>query len=133
MSLVQGGEILSLNSIGTNKGTIIEIKDLFYNVPARKKFLKSISREGALIGDIVNRVALSHPDISIKFYNNGKKALHTYGTGNLIDVIRTIYGKNISENLIYFENKEESISLYGYIGNLEVLEIIKVYLLMVDI
>ena len=118
--IIEGGEILSLNSIGTNKGTIIEIKDLFYNVPARKKFLKSISREGALIGDIVNRVALSHPDISIKFYNNGKKTLHTYGTGNLIDVIRTIYGKNISENLIYFENKEESISLYGYIGKEEI-------------
>lgn len=118
--IIEGGEILSLSSIGTNKGTIIEIKDLFYNVPARKKFLKSISREGALIGDIVNRVALSHPDISIKFYNNGKKTLHTYGTGNLIDVIRTIYGKNISENLIYFENKEDSISLYGYIGKEEI-------------
>ncbi|WP_066893272.1 DNA mismatch repair endonuclease MutL [Clostridium nigeriense] len=118
--IIEGGEILSINSIGTNKGTIIEVKDLFFNVPARKKFLKSISREGALIGDIVNRVALSHPDISIKFYNNGKKTLHTYGTGNLIDVIRTIYGKNISENLIYFESKEEAISLYGYIGKEEI-------------
>ncbi|MGG7059745.1 DNA mismatch repair endonuclease MutL [Clostridium nigeriense] len=118
--IIEGGEILSLNNIGTNKGTIIEVKDLFYNVPARKKFLKSTSREGALISDIVNRIALSHPDKSIKFYNNGKKVLHTYGTGNLIDVIRTIYGKNISENLIYFESKEDSISLYGYIGKEEI-------------
>ncbi|MGG7143233.1 DNA mismatch repair endonuclease MutL [Clostridium nigeriense] len=118
--IIEGGEILSLNNTGTNKGTIIEVKDLFYNVPARKKFLKSISREGALISDIINRIALSHPDRSIKFYNNGKKVLHTYGTGNLIDVIRTIYGKNISENLIYFENKEDSISLYGYIGKEEI-------------
>ena len=118
--IIEGGEILSLSNIGTNKGTIIEVRDLFYNVPARKKFLKSISREGALIGDIINRIALSHPDKSIKFYNNGKKILHTYGTGNLIDVIRTIYGKNISENLIYFESKEDAISLYGYIGKEEI-------------
>lgn len=118
--VIEGGEIISLNDIGTNKGAIIEVKDLFYNVPARKKFLKTISREGALIGDIVNRIALSNPDISIKFYNNGKKVLHTYGTGNLIDVIRTIYGKNISDNLVYFESKEDSISLYGYIGKEEI-------------
>jgi DNA mismatch repair protein MutL len=118
--IIEGGEILSLSNTGTNKGTIIEIRDLFYNVPARKKFLKSISREGALISDIINRIALSHPDRSIKFYNNGKKVLHTYGTGNLIDVIRTIYGKNISENLIYFESKEDAISLYGYIGKEEI-------------
>ena len=118
--VIEGGEIISLNDIGTNKGTIIEVTDLFYNVPARKKFLKTISREGALIGDIVNRIALSHPEVSIKFYNNGKKVLHSYGTGNLIDVIRTIYGKSISDNLIYFENKEDAISLYGYIGKEEI-------------
>lgn len=118
--IIEGGEIISVNEVGTNKGTVIEVRDLFYNVPARKKFLKTVSREGALISDIVNRIALSHPEISIKFYNNGKKVLHTYGTGNLIDVIRTIYGKNISDNLIYFENKEEAISLYGYIGKEEI-------------
>ena len=118
--VIEGGDILSINDIGTNKGTVIEVRDLFYNVPARKKFLKTISREGALIGDIVNRIALSHPEVSIKFYNNGKKVLHTYGTGNLIDVIRTIYGKNISDNLIYFESKEDAISLYGYIGKEEI-------------
>lgn len=118
--VIEGGEIISLNDIGINKGTILEVRDLFYNVPARKKFLKTISREGALIGDIVNRIALSHPEVSIKFYNNGKKVLHSYGTGNLIDVIRNIYGKNISDNLIYFENKEDAISLYGYIGKEEI-------------
>lgn len=118
--VIEGGEIISLNDIGTNKGTILEVKDLFYNVPARKKFLKTISREGSLIGDIVNRIALSHPDISIKLYNNGKKVLHTYGTGNLIDVIRTIYSKNISDNLVYFESKEDPMSLYGYIGKEEI-------------
>ena len=118
--IIEGGAIHSTNDIGCNKGTIMEVRDLFYNVPARKKFLKSISREGSLIGDIINRIALSNPDISIKFYNNGKKVLHTYGTGNLKDVIRTVYGKTISENIIYFESKEEDISLYGYIGKEEI-------------
>lgn len=118
--LIEGGEILSLSETGTNKGTIIEVRDLFYNVPARRKFLKSTSREGALISDIVSRIALSNPDVSIKFYNNGKKVLHTYGTGNLKDVIRTVYGKSISENLIYFENVEDAIHLYGYIGKEEI-------------
>ena len=118
--IIEGGVIQSTKDIGCNKGTIMEVRDLFYNVPARKKFLKSISREGSLIGDIINRIALSNPDISIKFYNNGKKVLHTYGTGNLKDVIRTVYGKTISENIIYFESKEEDISLYGYIGKEEI-------------
>ena len=118
--IIEGGSIQSTKDIGCNKGTIMEVRDLFYNVPARKKFLKSISREGSLIGDIINRIALSNPDISIKFYNNGKKVLHTYGTGNLKDVIMTVYGKTISENIIYFESKEEDISLYGYIGKEEI-------------
>ncbi|MCR1950047.1 DNA mismatch repair endonuclease MutL [Clostridium sp. DSM 100503] len=117
---IEGGEILSKSETGTNKGTIIEVRDLFYNVPARRKFLKSTSREGALISDIVSRIALSNPDVSIKFYNNGKKVLHTYGTGNLKDVIRTVYGKSISENLIYFESAEDAIHLYGYIGKEEI-------------
>jgi DNA mismatch repair protein MutL len=117
---IEGGEILSVNETGTNKGTIIEVRDLFYNVPARRKFLKSTSREGALISDIISRIALSNPNISIKFYNNGKKVLHTYGTGNLKDVIRTVYGKSISENLIYFESAEDAIHLYGYIGKEEI-------------
>ena len=117
---IEGGEILSESETGTNKGTIIEVRDLFYNVPARRKFLKSTSREGALISDIVSRIALSNPDVSIKFYNNGKKVLHTYGTGNLKDVIRTVYGKSISENIIYFESAEDAIHLYGYIGKEEI-------------
>lgn len=117
---IDGGEIQYTSEVGTNKGTVIEVRDLFYNVPARLKFLKSSSREGSLINDIVNRIALSHPDISFKLYNNGKKVLHTYGTGDLKDVIRTIYGKKISEELIYFEAMGDDISLYGYIGKEEI-------------
>ncbi|GAB6170253.1 DNA mismatch repair endonuclease MutL [Clostridium carnis] len=118
--LVEGGNIKEIREIGMNTGSIIEVKDLFYNVPARKKFLKTSSRESALINDIVTRIALSNPSISFKLYNNSKKVLHTYGNNNLGDVIRTIYGKNISENLIYFSSNEDNISIYGYIGKEEI-------------
>ena len=117
---IEGGEVLDIKEVGMNKGTVMEVKDLFFNLPARKKFLKTSSREGSLINDIVTRIALSNPDISFKYFNSGKKVLHTYGNGNLKDVIRTIYGKNISDNLIYFESAGDSISISGYIGKEEV-------------
>ncbi|MBB6623909.1 DNA mismatch repair endonuclease MutL [Clostridium gasigenes] len=117
---IEDGKILEVKEVGLNKGTIMEVKDLFFNIPARKKFLKTSSREGSLINDIVNRIALSNPGISFKYFNSGKKILHTYGSGNLKDVIRTIYGKTISDNLIYFESNGDEISISGYIGKEEI-------------
>ncbi|MCI6277254.1 MAG: DNA mismatch repair endonuclease MutL [Clostridium sp.] len=115
--IVDGGTISEINDTGSNKGTIIEVRDLFFNVPARKKFLKSTSRESAIISDIVNKIALSNKDIAITFYNNGKKVLRTYGTGNITDCIRAVYDKDIMDNLIYFEGHIDEASVYGYIGN----------------
>ncbi|AYE32972.1 DNA mismatch repair endonuclease MutL [Clostridium septicum] len=117
---IEGGELLETNEVGMNKGTFIEVRDLFYNVPARKKFLKTTSRETALINDIITRIALSNPNISFKLYSNGKKLIHTYGNGNLKDVIRNLYSKTISENIIYFESNGDELSLYGYIGKEEI-------------
>ena len=113
---ISAGEIIDFSDCACNVGTTIEVKDLFFNVPARKKFLKSIAREGSKINDIVNRIAISHEEISFKLFNGAKKVLHTFGNNNLKDTLRTIYGKNISDNLIYFENAEDKITLYGYIG-----------------
>ncbi|MBD7911539.1 MULTISPECIES: DNA mismatch repair endonuclease MutL [Clostridium] len=118
--VIEGGEIQVFQECGINKGTTLEVRDLFYNVPARKKFLKSSSREGALITDIVNRTSLANPSISFKLYNNSKKVLHTYGSGNLKDVIRTVYGKSITDNLLYFESSDDTITIYGYIGKEEI-------------
>lgn len=117
---IDGGEITNKTETACADGTIIKVNDLFYNVPARKKFLKSTSREMSLISDIVNRIAICYPEISFKLYNGTKKVLHTYGTGNLIDVLRTIYGKNICEQLIYFEEHNDIYSVYGYIGREEI-------------
>ncbi|MDU5492161.1 MAG: DNA mismatch repair endonuclease MutL [Clostridium perfringens] len=115
--IISGGEKESLTDCSMNRGTQIEVRDLFFNVPARKKFLKTTARESALINDLVNRISLANPDVSFKLFNNNKKILNTYGNGNLIDVIRTIYGKSTAENLIYFEEHKDTASVYGFIGN----------------
>ena len=115
--IISGGEKESLIDCSMNRGTQIEVRDLFFNVPARKKFLKTTARESALINDLVNRISLANPDVSFKLFNNNKKILNTYGNGKLIDVIRTIYGKSTAENLIYFEEHKDTASVYGFIGN----------------
>ena len=115
--IISGGEKESLTDCSMNRGTQIEVRDLFFNVPARKKFLKTTARESALINDLVNRISLANPDVSFKLFNNNKKILNTYGNGKLIDVIRTIYGKSTAENLIYFEEHKDTASIYGFIGN----------------
>ena len=117
---IEGGEVLKENDCGTNTGTIIEVRDLFYNVPARKKFLKSATREGSIITDIINRISISHPDISFKLFNNGKKLINTFGNGNIKDVLRAIYGKKISDNLISFEDDKDFVSVNGFIGKEEI-------------
>lgn len=115
-----GGNINYIKDAACNVGTSIEVNDLFFNVPARKKFLKSSSRESAYITDILNRLALAHSDISFKVINNDRKVLTTYGTGNLIDTIRCVYGKSTCDNIISFERHTDIMSIYGYIGNSEI-------------
>jgi DNA mismatch repair protein MutL len=117
---ISGGIVNHIQDAGCNVGTMIEVNDLFFNVPARQKFLKTTSREGAYISDIIDRLALANPDISFKFVNNNKKGLNTYGTGKLIDVIRSVYGKSISENITSFEKYTDTVSIHGYVGNSEI-------------
>lgn len=117
---IEGGKFGKVTECGTNKGTIIEVKDLFFNVPARKKFLKSVSKEGSLINDIITRIALANPDISFKLFNNHKKVIHTFGNNDIKDTLRTIYGKSISDNIIYFEDSSDLVTVHGYIGREEI-------------
>lgn len=117
---VEGGEIRYEKFAPMDQGTLMEIRDLFFNVPARKKFLKSNSRETSIITDIVSKIALAHPDISFNFVTDGRSVLKTYGSANQKDVIRQVYNKKIYENLFYFENHYDSFSIYGFIGNEEI-------------
>lgn len=117
---IEGGKASDVTECGINKGTIMEVRDLFFNMPARKKFLKSVSKEGSLINDIITRLALANPKISFKLYNNHKKILHTFGNGDLKDVIRTIYGKSITDNILYYDDTSDLITVYGYVGTEEI-------------
>jgi len=118
--LVEGGEIRYEKFSSMDQGTLMEIRDLFYNVPARKKFLKSTSRESSIISEILSKISMAHPKISFKLVVDGKEILRTYGTGNQKDVIRQVYNKKVYENLFYFENHYDSFSIFGYIGNEEI-------------
>lgn len=118
--LVEGGEVRYEKFSSMDQGTLMEIRDLFYNVPARKKFLKTTTREGAIISEIVSKISMAHPEISFKLVVEGREVLRTYGTGNQKDVIRQVYSKKVYENLFYFENHFDSFSVHGYIGNEEI-------------
>lgn len=117
---INGGIKEYIKDVGCSIGTTTEVKNIFFNVPARQKFLKSTQREASIITDIVNRLALSNPKISFRLINNGKKAVSTYSTESLFNTIRTIYGKNIGDNIIKFEKHTDIASVYGYVGNAEI-------------
>ncbi|WP_291633018.1 DNA mismatch repair endonuclease MutL [Clostridium sp.] len=114
------GDIIYVKEIGCNIGTTIEVKDLFFNVPARQKFLKSPQREAALISDILGRLALANNEISFKLLNNSKKVISTFGSTNICDTIRYIYGKEVVNNITSFEKLSDIMSVHGYIGNAQI-------------
>lgn len=114
---LMNGDVIRTNSIGCPVGTTIVVKDLFYNTPARHKFLKSNSAEKNYIGTIVNNIALSHPDISFRYIVDNKNIFTTQGNGDLYSSIYTIYGKEISKNLIEVDNEDQDIKLKGFITN----------------
>ena len=114
---ITGGKPPEIQDIGTSLGTTIQVEDLFFNTPARKKFLKTNHTEGAHISDFITKLALSHPEIAFRFLNNNKMVLVTPGSGNLYDTIRAIYGKTVAESLLAlaFENPEEGIKISGFL------------------
>ena len=114
--IVEGGKILSKNETGCPNGTSITIENLFYNTPVRYKFLKKDFTESGYIEDVVTRIALVHPEISIKLINTGKTVIQTSGNGDIKPVIYNIYGKEIADNLIEVEYTYEDIFVKGVIG-----------------
>ncbi len=114
--LIEGGQEKGMEEIGAPEGTTFLVRNLFYNTPARKKFLKSAVTEAGYISDLMERMALSHPDIAFKFINNNQTKLHTSGNANLKDIIYGIYGREIASNLIEIHAKEGSVSIDGFIG-----------------
>jgi len=114
---LMNGEIIGDSSLGCPTGTTIVVKDLFYNTPARHKFLKSNSTETNFIGSIVNNIALSHPEISFRYIVNNRNVFTTQGNNDLYSTIYTIYGRDIAQNLIEIGNKDSEVKIRGFISN----------------
>lgn len=114
--VIEGGEEKELSEIGCPDGTTFLIRNLFYNTPARRKFLKSPTTEAGYISDLLERLSISHPNISFKFINNNKTVLHTSGNHNLKDIIYHVYGRDVAAQLVPVVNQNEQITLEGYVG-----------------
>lgn len=113
---IHGSREIASEEIGAPTGTTIIVRNLFYNVPARKKFLKAPMTEGGYITDLITRLALSRPDISFKYIMNGNNKITTSGNGKLQDVIYHIYGKDVSSNLLPIKRQVDEFKVEGYIG-----------------
>ena len=113
---IEGGKVIDSHEIGCKIGTTVIVEDLFFNTPARLKFLKATASEAAKIHEYITKLALSRPEISFKFINNNRPALSTPGNGNLLDVLTGIYGTEISSALIEVNFAVEDFKISGFIG-----------------
>ena len=114
--VIEGGKEQSLEEIGAPEGTTFLVHNIFYNTPARRKFLKSAMTEAGYISDLIERMALSHPEIAFKFINNNQTRMFTSGNGNLKDIIYGIYGREIASNLCEIHAECAFAKLDGFIG-----------------
>ena len=113
---IEGGIERSVEEIGAPEGTTFIARNLFFNTPARKKFLKTPVTEGAHVADLVEKLALSHPEVSIRFIQNNQNKLHTSGNHNLKDIIYTVFGREIASNLLEVSVKKGEVTVNGFIG-----------------
>ena len=113
---IEGGVEKSCEDMGTPAGTTILVHNLFDHTPVRKKFLKSPQTEGSYVGDVVEKIALSHPEVSIRLINSGQNKLFTTGNGNRKDLIYSVFGREIASNLLEVRHEEGFIKIEGYIG-----------------
>lgn len=114
--VIEGGQELSLEEAGSSDGTTFIIRQLFYNVPARRKFLKTAMTEAGHVQDLLIRLALSHPEVAFRFLNNNQEKLRTSGSGKLKDVIYNIYGRDVASNLLELDYWQGGIHITGYLG-----------------
>ena len=115
--VIEGGEEKSIEDVGAPDGTTFIIRNLFYNTPARRKFLKSAKTEAGYISDIVERIAMSHPEVSIRFISGGQSKIHTSGNSKIKDVIYNIYGREITAELKEIDCKNDFMSIRGFVAN----------------
>ncbi len=117
---IEGGEEVEAEEVGAPNGTTLLVRNLFYNVPVRKKFLKQPQTEGGYISDLMEHMALANPGVSFRYVNNGQTRFHTSGNGNLQEIIYRIYGRDIASALIPVDIEEDGIRMEGYLGKPEI-------------
>ncbi len=113
---IEGGEEKNFDDAGCPVGTTFVIRDLFYNIPARAKFLKKDVSEGNAVSNIIDKTALSHPDIAFTYIRDGKQVLKTFGDGKLISAIYSVFGRDFANGLIPVEYQLDAIKVYGYVS-----------------
>ena len=114
--VVEGGEEKTMEEVGAPSGTTFIIRNIFYNTPARRKFLKTAATEGSYISAVVEHIALSHPEVAIRFISAGNSRLHTAGNNKLKDIIYGIYGRDITANLLEVERQDSGMEISGFIA-----------------
>lgn len=115
--LVEGGTVIEVDSCGGNVGTSITVEDLFFNLPARRKFLKTIATETRYINELITKLALSSPHIKFSLKSNERLTLKTSGNGNLQECVHALFGREVSEQLLPVELATDNVKLSGYISN----------------
>ncbi len=113
---ISGGVEKNFEEVGAPEGTTFIVRNLFYNTPARRKFLKTPATEGGYINSLMEHLCMSHPDISFRFIQNNQQKLHTTGNGNLKDVIYNIFGREITAELVELKGEYENFSITGYVA-----------------
>jgi len=118
--IIKGGKLILKEKTNCNQGTSIEVKNLFFNTPARLKFLKSLNTELNNVISLLEKLSLSHPNISFSLINDGRMILKTSGSGNLLKVIHEIFGYNTSKNMLEIKGENLDYSIYGFISNINI-------------
>ena len=113
---IDGGENMEVTSTGGAAGTTVIVENLFFNVPARRKFLKTVVTEGRYISELLTKLALSRPDVRFKLVNNDKEVLHTPGDGDLQGTIRALYGRSVAQELLKVDFADPKLKITGFIG-----------------
>ena len=113
---IEGGAEKSIEDTGAPDGTTFLVHQIFYNTPARRKFLKTPMTEASHVSELMTRLALSHPEVSIQFINNGQEKLHTSGNGKLKDIVYHVFGRDIANNLLETNERIDGIQVQGFIG-----------------
>ena len=117
---IRGGDEVAFEEIGAPKGTTLIVRNLFYNTPARKKFLKTPSTETSYIVEMMEKIALSHPDISFQLITDNRSRFHTTGSGDLLDVIFRVYGRDTASMLVPISSENDGLVVSGFLGKPEI-------------